>query len=202
MSAGRPSQEPWTLGAITTRKHPSTSGQWQARGRYRDADGERFDATASGTTEGRAKRALQAKVEEHRTTYRGGDATLNQDTTVARAGELWLEAAKRQTGTGQAAVAAHPRAVRSQPAALRPCHQHRLATARQGQQRQRHRAVAGHHRRQPRQRRRDLSASCLEQPPSHAERQGAIPASVMSRVQTPSAAVGHQGRPKVPECRL
>ena len=81
---------------ITTRKHPATSGQWQARGRYRDADGERFDATASGTTEGRAKRALQAKVEEHRTTYRGGDATLNQDTTVARAGELWLEAAKRR----------------------------------------------------------------------------------------------------------
>lgn len=193
MSAGRPPQAPWTLGAITTRKHPAAGGQWQARGRYRDADGERFDATASGDTEARAKRALQAKVEEHRTTYRGGDATLNQDTTVARAGELWLEAAKRKR-------------VRDKPLSPRTLEQYegnlrryvvgtsigarRLAKANNVSVIEQWLAtIADNHGNGAATSARRVLSNLL----SHAERHGAIPASVMSRVQTPSAAIGTKG---------
>ena len=193
MSAGRPSQAPWTLGAITTRKHPSSGGAWQARGRYRDADGERFDATASGDTEARAKRALQAKVEEHRTTYRGGDATLNQDTPVARAAELWLEAAKRKR-------------VRDKPLSPRTLEQYegnlrRYVVRTSIGSRQLAKAnnvsvieqwlatIADNHGNGAATSARRVLSNTL----SHAERQGAIPASVMSRVQTPSAGVGTKG---------
>src|SRR5215204_516600 len=83
----------WHLSDVVIRPHPTVSGKWLARGKYRNADGKRFDATASGDSEAKAKRALQAKVEQHRQSHRGGDATLNQDTTVDRAARLWLEAA-------------------------------------------------------------------------------------------------------------
>ena len=165
MASGRPQQTPWVLGALTSRPHPSQVGKWQARGRYRDADGRRFDITASGDTEAKSKRALQAKVEDHRTTHRGGDATLNQDTTVARAAALWLESAKRKR-------------VRGKPLAPRTLEQYEGnvrryiegsgigdAQTRRGQQRQRDRAVARPHRRRTRQRSRAGSTEGAGQHP-------------------------------------
>lgn len=101
LASGRPQLTPWILGEIASRHHPSIAGKWQARGRYRDANGKRFDVTARGDSPAKSKRALQAKVEQHRTTHRGGDATLNQDTTVARSAELWLESAKRKRVRGK-----------------------------------------------------------------------------------------------------
>lgn len=204
MSAGRPSQAPWTLGVITTRKHPSSSGGWQARGRYRDADGERFDATASGDTEAKAKRALQAKVEEHRTTFRGGDATLNQDTPVARAAELWLEAAKRKRVRGKPLS---PRTLEQYEGNLRryvvgtSIGSRRLAKANNVSVIEQWLAtVADNHGNGAATSARRVLSNML----SHAERHGAIPASVMSRVQTPSAAVGTKGDRKCvnPDCDL
>jgi integrase len=204
MVAGRPSQAPWTLGTVTTRKHPSTGGLWQARGRYRDAEGERFDATASGPTEGRARRALQAKVEEHRSTYRGGDATLNQDTTVARAGELWLEAAKRKRVRDKPLS---PRTLEQYEANLRryvvtsSIGSRRLAKANNVSVIEQWLAsIADNHGNGAATSARRVLSNLL----SHAERQGAIAASVMSRVRTPSAGVGTKGDRKClnPECDL
>lgn len=202
MTTGRPTQAPWTVGAITTRRHPTITGKWQARGRYRDAEGERFDATTSGDSEAKARRALQAKVEEHRTTYRGGDATLNQDTTIARAAELWLEAARRKRVRGKPLA---PRTLEQYAGNVRRyvgstgIGNYRLSKANNvsviehwlG-------GIADEHGNGAAQSARKILSNTL----SHAERQGAIPASVMSRVQTPSADIGTKGDRKCldPDC--
>ena len=54
MATGRPQLAPWHLGEVATRPHPTVSGKWLARGKYRNVDGKRFDATASGDSEAKA----------------------------------------------------------------------------------------------------------------------------------------------------
>ena len=204
MAAGRPQLNPWYLGDVTTRPHPTVRGRWVARGKYRNADGKRFDVTASADTEGRAKRALQAKVEEHRRSHRGGDATLNQDTTVERAARLWLEAAKRKRVRGKPLAprtleqyaANVTRYVERSPIATRKLAaannvsliEHWLA------------AIADAHGSGAAQSARKVLSNTL----AHAERQGAIAASVMSRVQTPAPSAGSAGDRKCldPDCDL
>jgi len=204
MGAGRPQLTPWYLGDVKTHPHPTVDGRWQARGRYRDSDGKRLDTTASGASEAKARRALQAKVEQHRVTHRGGDSTLNQDTTVERAARLWLEAAKRKR-------------VRGKPLAPRTLEQYegnlaryvegsriatrKLATANNVSVIEQWLAVvADAHGNGAAQAARKVLSNTL----AHAERQGAIAASVMSRVQTPSANAGTAGDRKCldPDCDL
>ena len=92
---GRPKAQPFTLGTITTRPHPTLPGQWQARGRYRDHDNRLVSATASGKSAPASRRALQDKVAKAKDQWTGGDASLNQDTTVRAAARLWLDHIER-----------------------------------------------------------------------------------------------------------
>jgi len=143
-------------------------------------------------------------VEQHRVTHRGGDSTLNQDTTVERAARLWLEAAKRKR-------------VRGKPLAPRTLEQYegnlaryvegsriatrKLATANNVSVIEQWLAVvADAHGNGAAQAARKVLSNTL----AHAERQGAIAASVMSRVQTPSANAGTAGDRKCldPDCDL
>lgn len=204
MASGRPQQTPWVLGAVTSRPHPSFTGKWQARGRYRDADGRRFDITASGDSEAKSKRALQAKVENHRTTHRGGDATLNQDTTVARAAALWLESAKRKRVRGKPLA---PRTLEQYEGNVRRYIEgsgigtRKLATANNVSVIEQWLArIADDHGNGAAQAARKVLGNTL----AHAERQDALAASVMSRVQTPSASAGTPGDRKCadPDCDL
>lgn len=204
MGAGRPQLAPWHLGDVKTGRHPTVSGTWIARGKYRNADGRRFDATASGGSESKAKRALQAKVEQHRQSHRGGDATLNQDTTIERAARLWLDAAKRKL-------------VRGKPLGPRTLEQYagnlsryiegssigtrKLSSANNVSVIECWLAdIADAHGNGAAQSARKVLSNTL----AHSERQGAIAASVMGRVQTPSASIGSSGDRKCldPDCDL
>lgn len=97
----RPTTPPYTLGRITTTTHPTLTGQVQARGYYNDGNGKRREVTASGRTDAAAKRALQGKVQEARNEHRGGDETLRQDTKVSQAAEVWLDWKRRQKTKGK-----------------------------------------------------------------------------------------------------
>ncbi|WP_269305839.1 tyrosine-type recombinase/integrase [Aeromicrobium sp. HA] len=92
----RPSNPPYTLGAISTKPHPTTSGAVQARGYYKDTRGRRAEVTASGKSAAAAKRALQAKVTAAREQHKGGDNVLNQDTRLTQAAEIWLDTKARE----------------------------------------------------------------------------------------------------------
>ncbi len=92
----RPSNPPYTLGSISTKRHPTSAGEVQARGYYRDGNGKRIEVTARGKTGAAAKRELQAKVESARTQHRGGDKVLNHDTPLVRAASVWLDTKERE----------------------------------------------------------------------------------------------------------
>lgn len=97
----RPALPPFTLGKINVRAHPTMEKQRQARGYFTDTNNKRRDVTASGATDAAAKRALQAKVNTARDEFRGGDATLSSETRVGTAAELWIDYCKRQRTGGK-----------------------------------------------------------------------------------------------------
>lgn len=97
----RPKAQPFTLGTITYRPHPTADGQVQARGYYNDGNGKRVEATAMGATEPKARRALQAKVLTHSKEHRGGDEFIRHCTTVSQAAEVWLDWKRRQRKNGK-----------------------------------------------------------------------------------------------------
>lgn len=97
----RPANPPYTLGKITTTTHPTISGQVQARGYYNDSHGKRREVTASGKSDAAAKRALQTKVQDARDEHRGGDETLRHDTKVGQAAAVWLDWKSRQKTKGK-----------------------------------------------------------------------------------------------------
>ena len=92
----RPSNPPYTLGAVSTKTHPTRSGAVQARGYFKDANGKRVEVTASGKSVPSAKRALQAKVIAARDMHKGGDNILNQDTRLTQAAEIWFDTKARE----------------------------------------------------------------------------------------------------------
>ncbi len=98
---GRPIAHPYMLGRITTRPHPTKHGEWQARGRYRDANNLPRDATASGKTAPKARRALELKVKDAEQEYVGGDASLNQNTSTGTAVRVWLDQQQRKRRNGR-----------------------------------------------------------------------------------------------------
>ncbi|MCW2735899.1 site-specific integrase [Nocardioides sp.] len=97
----RPANPPYTLGKITMTPHPTLASQVQARGYFNDGNGKRREVTASGRSEAAARRSLQSKVQSARTDHRGGDESLRHDTTVSRAADVWLEWKRRQKTRGK-----------------------------------------------------------------------------------------------------
>ncbi|QCX26424.1 tyrosine-type recombinase/integrase [Nocardioides jishulii] len=93
---GRPKALPWTLGTIKFAPHPTRDKAVQARGSYRNDNGQRKDVTASGGTEAAARRALQTKVNAARDEFQGGDDVLQSSTTVERAAAVWLDWKSRE----------------------------------------------------------------------------------------------------------
>lgn len=102
---GRPSSPLFTLGRISATPHPTRAGERQARGYYIDANRVRREVTASGKSDAAAKRALQSKMNLARDQHRGGDDVLRHDTKMAVAGEAWLDWKRRQK-TGSKPLAA------------------------------------------------------------------------------------------------
>ena len=201
----RPPSPPWTLGKIATRCQPDRREMWTARGYYQDENGRRRETSASGKTEPAAKRALQAKVGEARNHHLGGDATLNQDTKVSAAVEVWLEQTRRKRDRDGTPLAkstlnlykgnARRYVVRSTIAQL-PLQQvnnvsciERWLTV-----------IADRHGEGAATSARKVLSGVL----ALAERRGAIPASVMRRVETPGATSGSTGDRKCtdPDCDL
>lgn len=98
----RPANPPFTLGRVAVRPHPTLAGQVQARGYFNDGNSKRREVSASGKTEAAAKRALQAKVNTARDEFKGGDSTLNSDTRVGKAAAVWFDYCQRQRSGGRA----------------------------------------------------------------------------------------------------
>lgn len=93
---GRPKAEPWVLGRLTFTDHPTKRGQVQARGYYRNDNGQRKEVSAAGNTQAAAKRELQRKVTKAQREYVGGDDVLRSETTVLRAASVWIDWKERE----------------------------------------------------------------------------------------------------------
>lgn len=96
----RESLDPYELGKITMRPHPTRPGHVQARAYYRDRRDVRLEASASGPSKAAAIRALKAKVAAAEKQHGGGTAELNGKTTVWAAAELWLARKRSQRKRG------------------------------------------------------------------------------------------------------
>src|SRR3954453_13574221 len=97
----RPSNPPFTLGKISVRAHPTSTGDRQARGYYNDGNRVRREVTASGRSDAGAKRCLQAKVIAAREQFRGGDNLLSSETRLGRAADVWLDWKRREKKGGK-----------------------------------------------------------------------------------------------------
>ena len=92
----RPTSPPFTLGKISYEPAPYDSGKILARGYYVDLNRRRRGVKAVGKTNAAARRNLQSRVNNARDQFRGGDNLLQHDTKLTRAAEIWLEWKLRQ----------------------------------------------------------------------------------------------------------
>lgn len=189
----RPTNPPFTLGRITTRAHPTQTGHVQARGYFNDGNGRRIEVTASGRTDAAARRALQAKVNDARTEFRGGDDTLAHDTRVERAAQVWLDWKRRQRVRGRALAEGSLYAYEGTIARCVNGSAIAGMTLTKANDVSRIEAwltsIADTRGETSARQARKVLGGIL----SLAERRGAIPASVMRRVETPAARVGSSG---------
>lgn len=93
--------DPYELGKITVKPHPSNPKQVRAQAYYRDRANVRRELYAAGNSAAAAERALKRKVAELSKTHQGGDETLNQGTPVSKAAELWVDECKRRRVRGR-----------------------------------------------------------------------------------------------------
>lgn len=93
--AGRPPLDIGTHGAIKTKQLPS--GVWQARCRYRDADGVTRPVERTGTTARKAEAALQKALKER---SRVSGAVITGETKVGEAAERWLAQKQAEVDAG------------------------------------------------------------------------------------------------------
>ncbi|MGO4258772.1 tyrosine-type recombinase/integrase [Marmoricola sp. RAF53] len=189
----RPTNPPYTLGRITYADHPTLAGHKQARGYFRDDHNTRREVTASGKTEAAARRALHDKVIAARDEYRGGDDVLSSTTTLARAAEVWLDWKRREKTKGKPLAPSTlrdytgyvERSIKGSALAnLTVVHANDIARIESWLARiadERGETAA-------RQSKKVLSGIL-----GLSERRGAIPASVLHRVQTPGAKPGSPG---------
>ncbi len=184
----RQSNPPFTLSTISTKPHPTMPGHIQARSTYRNNDGKRLDVTASGKTEAAARRLLRAKVDAAREGHRGGDGVLSHDTKMMAAAAVWLDWKAREgksANTMRDYVGYVERSINVGALAhltvLQANDVARIEAWLTGIADERGETAA-------KQSRKVLSGIL-----GLAERRGAIPASVMHRVQTPKAKPGSKG---------
>lgn len=189
----RPANPPYTLGKITTTTHPTLTGQVQARGYFNDGNGKRREITASGKTDAAARRALQGKVQDARNEHRGGDELLRHDTTVSRAADVWLDWKRRQKVKGKPLS---PQTIYDYEGYVRRCitgstlAELSLTKANDvGRIEAWLSDIADNRGETAARQARKVLGGVL----SLAERRGAIPASVMHRVQMPGSKVGSAG---------
>lgn len=86
--AGRPRFDIGTHGDLST-PHQLPSGQWQTKGRFRDADGKTRPVTATGATPAKAKAALRLKFKDRRA--RMGNGELSSESPLFELFDQWLE---------------------------------------------------------------------------------------------------------------
>lgn len=79
----------WTLGKVTVTGDRAKG--FVARGYYRDGDNKRREVTITGATAKKAEDALREKVRHLEKEHRGGDATLNESTSIVDAAQIWLK---------------------------------------------------------------------------------------------------------------
>lgn len=195
----RPKRTPWALNISYTRYDENgrvipeedkvtPAKTWRARSTYNDALLRRHDVTAQGTSKGKAKTALESKVAAAREAYKGGDSALGTDTPLVRAARTWLDWKQRE-GLRQATVDEYAGYI------ARTLETGSLSTLTVGQANDVGRIEAwlaetadqrGHS--AAKQARKVLSGVL-----KLAERRGAVPASVMSRVETPKPRAGSTG---------
>jgi integrase len=89
---GRPKLEIGSHGDIWVR--PNNKGGFQARAYVRDRDGRTRETTATGTTRGAAKRALEQRL---KTRQRSSSTGMSSSMTVEEACTFWIEH-RRKTG--------------------------------------------------------------------------------------------------------
>lgn len=195
----RPASPPYSLGKVTTSRHPSNPSQIQARGYYRDANHARREVTASGRTEAAARRALQTKVNAARDDHQGGDDLLRHDTKVPAAAAVWLDWKSREglnpstlneyRGHSRRCIEAGPLANLTLVQVNDVARIEAWLTA-----------VADERGESSARQARKVLGGIL----ALAERRGAIPASVMHRAKTPRSRPGSAGDRKCvdPECDL
>lgn len=88
MTIGRPRTPIGTWGAINTRR--TTAGTWEARTRYRDADGRLRLVSARGRTAAAARNHLQARLADRGTTTTAAEGITGAMTITALCGH-WLD---------------------------------------------------------------------------------------------------------------
>ena len=189
----RPKSAPFTLGAVTVKPHPTTTRHYQARGYFNDADSNRREVTASGTSAAAAKRALATKVQDARDEWRGGDELLRHDTLLSRAADVWLDWKRRQRTGGkplaESTLALYSGIVRRTIQAGILANLPLVKVNDVGRIESWLSIVADTEGEVSAKQARKVLGGTLEL----AERRGAIPASVMHRVRTPAASAGSTG---------
>lgn len=198
----RPRNPPYTLGTITYGPHPTLAKHVQARGYYLDMNNRRYEVRAIGKTDAAARRELQRKVNDARDAYTGGDDLLRHDTTVGKAAEVWLAWKVRERKNGKPLSA---NTIRDYTGYVERCVKASLIAnlalveANDVGRIEAWLADIADTRGETaaRQSRKVLSGIL-----GLAERRGAIPASVLHRVQTPGATAGSTGdrRCTDPDC--
>ncbi|MGC3952856.1 MAG: site-specific integrase [Propionicimonas sp.] len=163
-------------------------GQRQARGRYLDGNNKRTEVTASGRTDAAARRALQAKVNAAREAYKGGDRVLNSSTKLPKAAAIWLDD-KRREGLEKGTVKSYEFYVKNTIdggvlSALTVVEANNIARIEAWLK-----EIADARGSSAAKQARKVLGGVL----AHAERVGAIPASVMPRVKTHKASPGSKG---------
>lgn len=189
----RPKNPPYTLGRLAYADHPTDPSARIVRGYYTDRNNKRVDVTARGKTDAAALRALHSKVNKARDSYTGGDGLIRHDTKLSRAAEIWLDWKFRQRKSGAALTQAtmHTYASyvehsikRSSIASLSLVDANDVSRIEAWLS-----DIADTRGETAAKQSRKVLSGIL----GLAERRGAIPASVLHRVQTPGATAGSAG---------
>jgi len=189
----RPTNPKYTLGKISFKQHPTREKEIQARGYYVDGNLVRREITARGKSEAGAERELKKNVGKERDRFRGGDSLLSSETRLARAAEVWLDWKRREKKRGKPLASQTlkdyegyvARSIQGSALANLP-----LAEANSiGRIEAWLERIADERGETAARQSKKVLSGIL----GLAERRGAIPASVISRVQTPGAKPGSTG---------
>jgi len=189
----RPRNPDYVVGKVSFTTHPTLKKVLVARGYFVDSNQVRKEITANGISETAARSALQAKANAARDIFSGGDDLLSSETRMSRAADLWLEWKSRERKRGKPLAPQTlkdyagyvSRSIHNSPLAnltlVEANNISRIEAWLEGIADARGETAA-------RQSKKILSGVL-----AFAERRGAIPFSVIGRVQTPGARPGSTG---------